>query len=126
MDDFVSIWEIYGLKTDPFSTSPILVKGGLIPPKSFLGREEEIKRLEKIFRSSGGSRAIICGMQGVGKTTLVNIARTRALEKKFFTPYQEVKADAAWGINDFIVNTISAIYSSLIAIKDPPNKIIEI
>ncbi len=125
MDDFVSIWEIYGLKTDPFCTSPILVKGGLISPKSFMGREEEMKRLEKIFRSSGGSRAIVCGGQGVGKTTLVNVARLRALEKRFFTPYQEVKADADWGINDFIINTISAVYSSLISIKEPSKEIVD-
>jgi len=126
MDDFVSIWEIYGLRTDPFCTNPILVKGGLISPKSFMGREEEVKRLEKLFRSSGGSRAIVCGMQGAGKTTLVNVARIKAVGQRFFTPYQEIKADADWGINDFIINTISAIYSSLIKIKDPPKKILEI
>lgn len=126
MEDLVSIWEIYGLRTDPFCTSPILVKGGLISPKSFMGREEEMKRLEKIFRSSGGSRAIVCGGQGVGKTTLVNIARLRALGKRFFTPYQEVKADANWDINDFIINTISAIYSSLISIKEPSKEIVGI
>lgn len=92
VNEFVSIWEVYGLKTDPFSTNPILVKGGLISVKSFMGRETEINRLEKIFRSSGGSRSIVFGMQGVGKTTLVNVARIRALEKGFFTPYQEIKA----------------------------------
>jgi len=124
--DFVSIWGIYGLKTDPFCTTPILVKGGLVPAESFMGREDEMKRLEKIFRSTGGSRVIVCGMQGVGKTTLINIARMRALEKRFFTPYQEIKADADWGINDFIINTISAIYSGLITIKNPHKNILEI
>jgi Cdc6-like AAA superfamily ATPase len=118
-DDFVSIWEIYGLNTDPFSTSPILVKGGLVSAKSFTGRQDELERLEKSFRSAGGSRTIVFGMQGVGKTTLVNVARMRALESEFFTPFQEIKADANWETTEFILNTISAIYSSLIKLKKP-------
>ena len=38
-----NIWEIYGLKNNPFSTSPILVNEGFIPLEAFVGREEEIK-----------------------------------------------------------------------------------
>ena len=125
-DDYVTTWEVYGLKTDPFSTSPILVKGGLISPKSFIGREDEIRRLEKIFRSSGGSRSIVCGMQGVGKTTLVNMARINALGNQFFTPYQEIKIDFEWGINDFIINSMAAIYSTLIKIPEPSSELSEI
>jgi len=113
-NDFVSVWEIYGLNLDPFSTAPILVKGNLIPPEVFTGRINELKRLEKLFRSSGGSRSIVFGTQGVGKTTLVNIARINALEHNFFTPYQEIKVDINWSVDDFIVNTLSAIYSTLI------------
>lgn len=117
-DDYVGIWELYGLQTDPFTTSPILLKGGLISPESFMGRQEETKRLEKLFRSNGGSRSIVCGMQGVGKTTLVNMSRLIALNKGYFTPYKEIKVDANWNINDFIMNTISAIYSSLLTVNN--------
>lgn len=116
-DEYVSIWEIYGLQTDPFSTSPILVRGGLISPKSFMGRIQESKRLEKLFRSSGGSRSIVCGVRGVGKTTLVNMARLKALLNGYFTPHQEIKIDADWDTNEFIINTIAAIYSSLLIIN---------
>ncbi|MFA5247036.1 MAG: AAA family ATPase [Candidatus Micrarchaeia archaeon] len=118
-DDFGSIWEVYGLRTDPFTTSPILVKGGLVLPESFTGRAEEVKRLEKIFRSTGGSRSIVFGRPGVGKTTLVNIVRSKALEKGFFTPFKEIKADADWQVDDFLINTLSAIYASLIKDEKP-------
>jgi len=125
-EEYVSIWEIYGLQSDPFTISPILVKGGLISQKSFMGREDEIKRLEKIFRSTGGSRTIVCGMQGVGKTTLVNMARLKAIENNFFSPFQEIKVDVDWEVNDFIVNSIAAIYSSLIKMKQQTKEITEL
>lgn len=35
-----NIWELYGVKENPFSTSPLLVKGGIIPLDSFVGRTE--------------------------------------------------------------------------------------
>jgi len=125
-EEYVSIWEIYGLQSDPFTISPMLVKGGLISQKSFMGREDEIKRLEKIFRSTGGSRTIVCGMQGVGKTTLVNMARLKAIENNFFSPFQEIKVDVDWEVNDFIVNSIAAIYSSLIKMKQQTKEITEL
>lgn len=122
-NDYTPIWEIYGLRSDPFSTNPILVKGGIIDPKSFVGRSEELKRLEKLFRSSGGSRSMVYGVQGVGKTTLVNYARIKALANNYFTPFHEIRADADWTADDFIYNTISAIYSTLIKFKEPGDKI---
>jgi len=126
VSEFIPIWNIYGLNTDPFSTTPILVKGGLIPAKSFMGREEELTRLENALRSNGGSRTIVCGMQGVGKTTFVNFGRIKAIEHNFFTPFQEIRADVDWTANDFILNTISAIYSSLIKIQKPKKEIVDL
>ena len=47
-DSLKDIWELYGVKENPFSTSPILVVGGSISIDSFVGRSEHIKRLSKI------------------------------------------------------------------------------
>ena len=35
-NDLQDIWELYGVKENPFSTSPILVIGGAIPISSFV------------------------------------------------------------------------------------------
>ena len=39
------IWELYGVRSNPFSSAPILVKGGIIPLECFVGRNEQIKQL---------------------------------------------------------------------------------
>src|SRR3989344_3021216 len=113
-------WELYGVKENPFSISPLLVKGGAIPIDSFVGRKEHIERLSKIIASKGGSRTFIYGDIGIGKTSFVNVVRSSAYEKGFFTHFKEITAQEGWGADDFILNTLSAIYSSLKLLKDKP------
>lgn len=113
MDESSSIWELYGLRANPFSTNPLLVRGGVIPINCFFGRKGEVERIEKLFRSGGGARMLVVGPPGVGKTTFVNFARAKAIENKYFTPLQEIKVQPDWNADDFVLNTISAIYSTL-------------
>ena len=116
---FTNLWELYGLKLNPFDTSPLLVQGGILPIDSFCGREEELTRLFKQFRSSGGSKILVVGDVGVGKTTFVNVARHKAIESnKFFSPLKEVKVLKTWTSFEFVLNTIYAIYSTLNLRKD--------
>ncbi len=118
-EGFTNLWELYGLRSNPFDTSPLLVQGGILPLNSFCGREEELTRLFKQFRSSGGSRILIVGDVGVGKTTFVNVARHKAIESgKFFSPLKEIKTLKTWTSFEFVLNTIYAIYATLNLRKD--------
>lgn len=119
-DSLKNIWELYGVNENPFSTSPILVIGGAISIDSFVGRGEHIKRLSKILGSKGGSRTFIYGDIGVGKTSFVNVVRNSAYEKGFFTPFKEITTQDIWEADDFILNTLSAIYATLRLLKDKP------
>ena len=110
---FDNIWELYGVKYNPLATSPLLVKGGVLPIESFIGRKEEMNRLTKQFRSYGGSRCLVVGDIGVGKTSFVNVARRTALENGYFTPIKEIGVQENWSVNEFIMNTLYAIYSTL-------------
>ncbi len=114
------IWELYGVKDNPFSTSPILVKGGIIPLESFVGREENVKRLGKIFGSKGGSRTLIYGDVGVGKTSFVNYVRGLAVKKGFFTPFKEIAVQDDWDSMTFVLNTLASLYSTLTLLKKCP------
>lgn len=127
MEDLSSIWELYGLKANPFSTNPLLVKGGMIPIECFYGRKEELERIKKMFRSGGGTRILVIGSPGVGKTTFVNFARAKAIENKFFSPFPEIRVEQEWNADDFVLNTLFAIYSTLNLIeeKDKAKKLIE-
>lgn len=119
-DLFKNIWELYGVIDNPFSTQPLLVKGGTLPIECFVGRVENIKRLSKTLSSRGGSRSLIFGDVGVGKTSFVNFVRYKALENGFFTPFKEIAVQDEWAPEDFILNTLSAIYTTLAIIKNPP------
>lgn len=112
-DTIKNIWELYGVSENPFSTSPILVIGGIIPIDSFVGRREEIKELSKVIGSKGGSRTFVYGDVGVGKTSFVNVVRHSAFGSGLFTPFKEIAVQQDWTIDDFIMNTLSAIYSTL-------------
>jgi hypothetical protein len=105
-------WEVYGLRYDPFFVGPILVFGGEISKSTFIGREEKIKRLKKIF-ISGSSRIIVSGEPGVGKTSFVNVVRSGMQEKQFFTTIREIAVQPEWSANDFILNTLFAIFNTL-------------
>ncbi|MBI5398693.1 AAA family ATPase [Candidatus Woesearchaeota archaeon] len=109
-----NIWEIYGLISDPFYVGPILVFGGNLPRSTFIGRNKEKKRLLAILRSRGGSRILVSGEPGVGKTSFVNVVRSEALDAGFFTPMKEIGVQPEWEANDFILNTLFAIYNTLV------------
>jgi Cdc6-like AAA superfamily ATPase len=117
-NQLTNIWELYGLRENPFSTSPLLVKGGTLPIDSFVGRDEQLERLFKIFGSRGGSRVLVCGDVGVGKTTFVNYARNHALQKGFFTPFKEIGIQVYWDTDQFILNTLAGIYATTKLLKE--------
>ena len=114
------IWELYGVRENPFSTSPLLVVGGSIPIDSFVGRTDQIKRLSRMIGSKGGSRTFIYGDIGIGKTSFANVVRSSAFENKHFTHFKEITTQDSWSAEEFIVNTLSAIYSTLKLLKERP------
>lgn len=117
--DYSSVWELYGLFENPFSTNPLLVSGGILPIECFVGRDKENTRIKQQFRSKGGSRVLVVGEVGVGKTSFVNFAKYQAITSdKFFAPSKEIEVQEIWTSQDFVLNTLFVIYSSIISNKD--------
>src|SRR3990170_585095 len=114
------IWELYGVRSNPFSTAPIVVKGGIIPLECFIGRQEQTKQLGKILGSKGGSRCLVFGDIGVGKTSFVNVVRASAVMEGFFTPFKEIALQSDWTPDDFILNTFAGIFATLQLMKTKP------
>ncbi len=114
------IWELYGVRSNPFSTAPILVKGGLIPLECFIGRKEQSMQLGKILGSRGGSRSLVVGDVGVGKTSFVNVIRAYAIDRGHFTPFKEIAIQIEWTPDKFVLNTLAGIFATLQIMKDKP------
>lgn len=110
-EGYTNIWELYGLKGNPFFTDPLLLFGGDVDLKAgFVGREDEVRRLQKLIASDSGGRIIISGDVGVGKTTFVNYVRAMAPQKRFFTHLKEIAVQPEWTGIDFVLNSLSAVY----------------
>lgn len=111
--EFTPIWEIYGLKSNPFTVFPLPVVGGNLPiEKAFFGREDEIRRLKNNFRS-GESRTLVSGEPGVGKTSFVNCVRSHAVSNRFFTNFKEIDVQPGWKKEQFIINSLVAIHTTI-------------
>jgi len=120
-DGFMNdLWEIYGVKEDPFTTSPILVRGGSLKPECFVGRKDTLDKLGKILSSKGGSRTLVYGDVGVGKTSFVNVIRNCAEQKGYFTPFKEIAVQNDWNSEQFILATISGFYATLKLMTNKP------
>jgi len=112
------IWPKYGLRESPYSTSPIRLVGILPIDKVFCGRKEEVTLLKKTIYSRNSTRNLIVGEFGVGKTTFNNFVRwDLALKKedsRYLTLNAEIKVQPEWGAIEFLLSTLSAIYTSSI------------
>lgn len=113
-----SLWNMYGLKHNPFSTDPLLIYDGFIPLETFVGREQELRKIKTLFKTGGGTRIIVTGNTGVGKTTLVNYSRWEAItNNNFFTHIREIEVKDGWNCNDFISHTLANLYNAITRIE---------
>ncbi|MBI2047411.1 MarR family transcriptional regulator [Candidatus Pacearchaeota archaeon] len=113
------VWPKYGLRESPYSTLPVRLVGILPIQKVFCGRKEEVTLLKKTIYSQNSSRNLIVGDFGVGKTTFVNfirweLAMKKGEESRFLTTNAEIKVLPEWTAIDFLLATLSSIYTSSI------------
>ena len=119
MVDTYNIWEMYGFKSNPFNPDPLLVNGGELPiEQSFFGRDKELEQLLKAIKSNKTSRNLIYGEIGIGKTTFANYVRYKLMNDGYFTTLGEIAIQYNWTPDDFMFNTIDAIYTSISRVKD--------
>ncbi len=112
------IWPKYGLKESPYFTSPVRLLSVFPIQKVFCGRVEEISSLRKMIFSKNSTRNIIVGSFGVGKTTFTNFVRWdlafKKEDRKYLTTSAEIKVLQDWTAIDFLLATLSSIYTSSI------------
>lgn len=117
----LSLWEAYGLKGNPFTTSP-LVEGGALPiEQAFIGRKEELRILADVMREERAS-VFVSGNVGVGKTSLLNFHKHRFRttdENPLLSPRRELEATKElMSKREFLLEIISAVYGE-VKLLDP-------
>lgn len=116
------LWNLYGLKGNPFSPDPLPAFGGELTVESFYGRDSEIKKVLGIITNNSQSRILVNGNIGIGKTTFVNYVRALSFNKKYFTTISEVGIQHSWSAEDFMLVTLSAVFTSITRIKGVKEK----
>lgn len=111
MDDLEIIWHKYNLRSNPYFTEPLKIEGSIIPiEEGLVGREKEKKLIMSNFSLGGGTRFLVLGDAGVGKTSLVNYTRAKARENLFFTPVEEIKVIDDWTPTKLGVDVLQNLY----------------
>ncbi len=124
MEQNYNIWNLYGLKGNPFTTDPLSSYAEELPiEKSFFGREQEVEKANKIIYSNKTSRNLVHGNIGIGKTTFTNFIKHQAVKNGFFTPLGELSVEYNWTPEDFMFNTISLVYTTIGSNKNLKDKI---
>ena len=85
-NDFDIIWHRYNLVRNPYFTEPLTIEGSIVPIDTLVGREKEKEEITSSIALGGGTRFLVTGEAGVGKTSLVNYVRAKARKELFFTP----------------------------------------
>lgn len=95
MGNFDSPWIKYWLRGNPFFTEALEItqfddENEKKMSSLFVGRERERIQLTNLIRIGGGTRFLVIGNSGVGKTTLVNYVRGEAKKENYLTPIKEI------------------------------------
>ncbi len=122
MSEFNLVWRRYGLEDNPYFHYPLSVEESKIPISAFVGRDKERKEIKKVIELGGDVRFMVTGEAGVGKTSLVNFVRSQASENFFFTPQKEIEINRVMTGNEFIILTLSAIYTEAKRLRIAINK----
>lgn len=112
MSLFSVVWRKYGLKSNPYFIEPLTIAENNIPMSAFIGRQKEIETLTNMI-NMGSGRFLIVGDAGVGKTSLANFVRAKAMEGLFFTPQDEIELNYPMNAQQFIIETLSPVYREL-------------
>ena len=113
MADFEIIWHRYNLKQNPYFTEPLTIGGSLVPIEALVGREKEKQEIISNISLGGGTRFLVIGEAGVGKTSLVNFVRAKSRNKLFFTPINEIKIQDGWTPTHLVVDVLQNIYNEI-------------
>lgn len=83
-DGLPNYWNLFNLQENPYFQTTLGESGVRYPISLFVGREVELKGLLAGIGGAGSSRQAVGGAPGVGKTTLVQLAKAAAVASGYW------------------------------------------
>lgn len=119
MGVFDNPWTKYWLLGDPFFTKALEIGETLGSNHAraqmtlFVGRENETRQAISLIKTGGGSRFLVIGDSGVGKTTLINYVRDMARRENFISPRIEISVNFDLKPYRTMIETILLVYDEI-------------
>ncbi len=129
MGEFDNNWNKYWLRGNPFFTEPLEIDGSPIPIENLVGRHTEKREITNLIKMGGGTRFIVSGEAGVGKTSLINYIRYKARLENFISPIKEISIPKTPNPQKVMVETLVLLFEEIkskkITINDEIRKKLE-
>lgn len=103
------LWEPYGLRSSPFFQDELKPIDGQHPISLFVGREEELLRIERRVVSDPHTRTIVEGDPGVGKTSFVNRVKADATALNVATYEHPIRITQETSFSTFVADVLRTI-----------------
>ena len=80
-----TVWNVYNLRGSPFFQETLIHGHERRSLELFVGRSRELADMRAHLHGRDSSRQAVCGVSGVGKTTLVQMLKATARDDGYFT-----------------------------------------
>src|SRR4051812_10862001 len=103
------LWEPYGLRSSPFFQDELRPADREHPTTLFIGREDELRRIETRVVSDPHTRTIVEGDPGVGKTSFVNRVKGDARDLQIATYEHPIRITQETTLTTFVADVLRTI-----------------
>ena len=112
-----NLWSLFNLRESPFFQESLQAGEGPRPIEQlFVGRDDEVRRILDTIGSGGGSsRQAICGLPGVGKSSLAQYIKTQASEDRFLSAPDAVALGYADDTDIVAIRILGYVYEAIVA-----------
>ena len=103
------LWEPYGLRSSPFFQDELRPADREHPTTLFIGRDDELRRIERRLVSDPHTRTIVEGDPGVGKTSFVNRVKADAKDLSVATYEHPIRITQETTLTTFVADVLRTL-----------------
>lgn len=115
LPELPTVWNVYNLRGSPFFQDTLAVGHERRSLELFVGRTAELTALRTYLNGRDSSRQAVGGVSGVGKTTLVQMLKSVALEDGYLTSDSLIPFVTGDTPEAFFGRVLSGVYDIILA-----------
>jgi hypothetical protein len=109
MPSISTLWKPFGLEGNPFFQAELRAGEGAHPVSLFVGREQELLRVQRRLASDDATRTIVEGAAGVGKTSFANRLKADIAATGAATYDQPIRIESGTTRSSFVADVLRTL-----------------